>query len=361
MSNNAVATVKPIDRFKQELGLREAMLKDLLPKGMSVQKFQAIVVSAVADNMDLLDCDRGSLLKSCLQAAELGLSLNKSMGEADILKVWNGRAKRNDAQFRPRYKGLMKLALQSGEVLKIESRIVYANDMFEVEEGIDPRIIHKHGLGSRGDMIGAYCVWKMRNGESQFEVMSKEEIEAIRDRSSSKTKDGKVVGPWVTDPAEMWRKTVVRRATKYMPLSTEAARAVHIDNMAEGIVDIDGDADPIDADDITMFDEETGEIFDDEPTAPAETQLDRIAKKVEKPAPAPAPSQPQTTWEPIRIHVPELQDGSDDWAAWSALCIDYLAPLGPKQRQMWAEMHMNTLNEGEMIAYDQISELLQMI
>lgn len=358
MSSNQVATVKPIDRFKQELGLREAMLKDLLPKGMAVSKFQAIVVAAVADNMDLLDCDRGSLIKSCLQAAELGLSLNKSMAEADILKVWNGRAKRNEAQFRPRYKGLMKLALQGGDVLKIESRIVYANDQFEVEEGIDPRIIHKHGLGNRGEMIGAYCVWKMRNGESQFEVMSKEEIEAIRDRSSSKTKEGKVVGPWVTDPAEMWRKTVVRRATKYMPLSTEAARAVHIDNMAEGIVDIDADIDPIDADDITagMFDEETGEIYDDEPTQPAETQMDRIAQKMEK-----KPEPKQQSWTPKDIPVPALPDGSDDWSTWAEECAEYLAPLGATQRKMWVDAHKSVLTEGEMIAYDQLEELLKLL
>lgn len=356
MASNAVATVKPIDRFKQELGLREAMLKDLLPKGMSVQKFQAIVVSAVADNMDLLDCDRGSLLKACLQAAELGLSLNKSMAEADILKVYNGKAKRNDAQFRPRYKGLMKLALQSGEVLKIESRIVYANDVFEVEEGIDPRINHKHGLGNRGDMIGAYCVWKMRNGESQFEVMSKEEIEAIRDRSSSKTKEGKIVGPWITDPAEMWRKTVVRRATKYMPLSTEAARAVHIDNMAEGIVDIDDAVDPIDADDITagMFDEETGEVHDDTPVQHAQTQMDRIAEKMK-------PRERTQSWTPKAINVPELPDGSDDWAAWVEMCVKYLTPLGPQQRAMWTEQHRSLIAEGEMLAYDQVSELLELI
>lgn len=353
MRSNEVTTVKPIDRFKQELGLREAMLKDLLPKGWTVQKFQAVVVSAVADNMDLLDCDRASLIKSCLQAAELGLSLNKSMGEADILKVWNGRTKKNDAQFRPRYKGLMKLAMQGGEVLKIESRIVYANDLFEVEEGIEPRIIHKHGLGNRGDMIGAYCVWKLRNGESQFEVMSKEEIEAIRDRSSSKNREGKIVGPWMTDPAEMWRKTVVRRATKYMPLSTEAARAVHIDNIAEGIIDTDSD--PIDAEDITagMFDEETGEIFDDAPVQHAETQLDRIAQKVEKKA------DKKAEWKPSRIPVPELDDGSDDWAAWSEQCVTYLKTLKPEQVAAWATQNVTLLNEAELVAPDLVGELLE--
>jgi len=230
---------KPMDRFKQELAMRESHLRSLLPQAMTVDKFQGIVVAAVADNMDLLECDRGSLLKACLSAAELGLSLNKSMGEADILKVWDGRLKKNVAQFRPRYKGLMKLAMQSGEVLKIESRLVYENDVFQVEEGLDARIIHAHGLSNRGEMIGAYCVWKLKNGETQFEVMNKEQILAIRDRSSAKTKDGNIVGPWKTDEAEMWRKTVVRRASKYMPLSTEAQRAVAVDNQAEGVVEAD--------------------------------------------------------------------------------------------------------------------------
>lgn len=360
MSSNQVATVKPIDRFKQELALRESMLKDLLPKGMPLPKFQAIVVSAVADNMDLLDCDRGSLLKACLQAAELGLSLNKSMAEADILKVWNGRAKRNEAQFRPRYKGLMKLALQGGEVLKIESRIVYSNDVFEVEEGIEPRIIHRHGLSNRGEMVGAYCVWKLRNGESQFEIMSKEEIEAIRDRSSSKNKEGRVVGPWVTDPAEMWRKTVVRRATKYMPLSTEAARAVRIDNVAEGIEDIEADDGEISADDITAdmgFDPDTGEIIDAMPSdEPARSQLDKIAAKVQPKA------QPKVdAFQPKIIEVPVDDDGLVDWSAWGRLAADYVSDLKPAQVKAWVAAHRDTLDEAEMMAPGDIRDLLELI
>lgn len=350
-TSNAVATAKPIDRFKQELALRESMLKDLLPKGMPVTKFQAIVVSAVADNMDLLDCDRGSLLKACLQAAELGLSLNKSMAEADILKVWNGRTKRNDAQFRPRYKGLMKLALQGGEVLKIESRIVYANDLFEVEEGIEPRITHKHGLGNRGEMVGAYCVWKLRNGESQFEIMSREEIEAIRDRSSSKTKDGRIVGPWATDPAEMWRKTVVRRATKYMPLSTEAARAVHIDNMAEGLEDIEGDTIEHDAIDITaVFDD------DDQPAPepehkPATNQMERIAQKVSRPK-----------LDAQQLEILEVQtdpDGDDDWDLWVSTAIRIVRGLEPEQKEEWREMHRHMLDEAELMNARDLGKLIE--
>ena len=334
---------KPMDRFKQELAMRESHLRSLLPQAMTVDKFQGIVVAAVADNMDLLDCDRASLLKACLSAAELGLSLNKNMGEADILKVWDGRLKKNIAQFRPRYKGLMKLALQSGEVLKIESRLVYANDTFEVEEGIEPRIIHKHGLSNRGEMVGAYCVWKLKNGETQFEIMNKEEILAIRDRSSAKTKDGNIVGPWKTDEAEMWRKTVVRRASKYMPLSTEAQRAVQEDNEADGIVD---------ADDLVG---DVGDITDvtPEPTMHrAEKQVSVLEQKVaRKPAPEPEPEiETEPAPEVTLLHAVEDADGVVDWDTWAYAAYEAVADLSEEQRAEWKAMHADMIDEAEMMA-----------
>lgn len=335
---------KPMDRFKQELAMRESHLRSLLPQAMTVDKFQAIVVAAVADNMDLLDCDRASLLKACLSAAELGLSLNKSMAEADILKVWDGRMKKNVAQFRPRYKGLMKLALQSGEVLKIESRLVYANDVFEVEQGIDPRIIHKHGLSDRGGMVGAYCVWKLKNGETQFEIMSKEEILAIRDRSSAKTKDGNVVGPWKTDEAEMWRKTVVRRASKYMPLSTEAQRAVMADNQAEGV--IDGDDYSGDEMDITDFAD----------TPVAEAQVQTLEEKIAAKASAPQPKQE------LHIDILEPQEDGDmiDWDGWCEAASEIVSSLTPEEREEWRQLHNGMLDEAELMTPRSAIKLLKL-
>ena len=319
---------------------------------MKVEKFQAIVVTAVADNMDLLDVDRNSLIKACLQAAELGLVLNKSMAEADILKVWNNKIKKYEAQFRPRYKGLMKLALQTGEVLKIESRIVYENDEFEIIEGTSAGIIHKRKLSGRGGMIGAYCVWTLRNGESQFEVMSKEEILAIRDRSSSKTKEGKVVGPWVTDEAEMWRKTVVRRATKYMPMSPEIARAVHADNVAEGVIE----ADEFDgeAEDITDFGYEEPEAAEEKVSSLEEKIAARTAKKPE----------PVVAAEPVEIdylNVDVDSEGFQDWDGWARSAIKVLRELTGTERTTWGEVHRDLLDEAEMLAPNAASAVLKLI
>jgi recombinational DNA repair protein RecT len=237
----------------------------------------------------------------------------------------------------------MKLALQAGEVLKIESRLVYSKDLFEVEEGIESRIIHKHGLSDRGEKIGAYCVWKLKNGETQFEIMSKEEILAIRDRSSSKTKDGTIVGPWKTDEAEMWRKTVVRRASKYMPLSTEAQRAVMADNQAEGIID----ADDYSGNEMDITD------FNDVPAAEAQVQTleEKIVAKA-KPAPK----------TPLHIDILEAGDddeGMTDWDGWAISACEIVASLSEEEREAWRVLHEGMLDEAELMAPRNTTKLMK--
>ena len=355
-ANNAVATVRPIDRFKQELSLRKDMMTSLLPKNINFDKFQAIVIAAVGSNPDLLECDRGSLLKSCIQAAELGLSLNPTLGEGDILRVWNNRTKKNDAQFRPRYMGLMKLARQSGDVMKIEAEIVRENDEFLIQKGDEPRLEHRIKLGGRGEMVGAYCIWTLKDGTKQFEVMDREQILAIRDRSSAKTKEGKIVGPWATDQEEMWRKTVVRRASKYMPRATDAfSNAVALDNLLEvgHEVDIkDGEVIDITAD-IVIHDAETGEIYEEVIAAPATSQMDRIAQKVAKPEP-----EPEAEVEITTLQVGVDADGDEDWDGWVANAINQVKAMSPNNKSTWRKLHLSMIDEAELMNARDLGKLI---
>jgi recombination protein RecT len=353
-ANNPVANVRPIDRFKQELSLRKDMMTSLLPKNINFDKFQAIVIAAVGSNPDLLECDRGSLLKSCIQAAELGLSLNPTLGEGDILKVWNNRTKKNDAQFRPRYMGLMKLARQSGEVMKIEAEIVRENDEFLIQKGDDPRLEHRVKLGKRGEMIGAYCIWTLKDGNKQFEVMDRDQILAIRDRSSAKNKEGKIVGPWATDQEEMWRKTVVRRASKYMPRATDAfVNAVALDNLLEVGHEVeikDGEVIDVTAD-IIAHDTETGEIYEEVVDTPAASQMDRIAKKVTK-------AEPDPEVVITTLEVGHDADGDEDWDGWVAKAIRQVEGMSPNNRSSWRKLHLSMLDEAELMNARDLGKLI---
>lgn len=343
MASNAVATVRPIDRFKQEISLRKDMMLPLLPKTLSFDKFEAMVIAAVGSNPKLLECDRASLLKACIQASELGLSLNPTLGEGDILQVWDNRSKSYHAQFRPRYMGLMKLARQSGQIAKIEAEIVRENDDFLIQKGDDPRLTHGIKLGKRGEKIGAYCVWTLKDGTKQFEVMDREQILAIRDRSSSKTKDGKIVGPWATDEEEMWRKTVVRRASKYMPRATDAFdNAITLDNLHEAGHEVDfegGEIIDITEPDIAVFDEVENIFEEDLPPPPArkaaEKRMDDLAAKVTK------------RTQPIDVEVLEVIDG--DFVVWCEEAAQIVGRMSPEEKIQWRKLHRDALDEAELM------------
>lgn len=343
----ATQTVKPMDRFRQELTVREHMIKALLPQNVTFDKFMAAVVAAVGNNPKLLDCDRGSLIKSCIQAAELGLSLNPTLGECDILSVYD-RQRGSVAQFRPRYMGLMKLARQSGEVLKIEAEVVRKNDEFLFQKGGDPRIDHRIKLSDRGEMIGAYCVWTLKNGEKQFEVMDRDQIIAIRDRSSAKSKDGKIVGPWATDEEEMWRKTVVRRASKYMPRSCDGlVSAVAIENAREP--DIEGEFIDLDTGEVINVTDVIDVTDDTKPNS----QIDELANKIK--------SSTKKAWQPEMLTVEVGEDKMSDWVKWCDDAVNIVSNLSEQQVTDWVKIHRHVIDEAELMAPRECSNLLELI
>lgn len=332
----ALTTIEP---FKQELALMRPNFLPLLPKTVRPEKFEALVIAAVTSNPKLLECSRESLWRACVQGAELGLSLNPTMGEADILPVWNNRLRCNEAQFRPRYKGLMKLALQSGEVTSIRSVIVHENDEFDVIEGLRRDLIHKPARTNRGAMTNVYCVWTLKGlAEPQFEVMDREQVYKIRGRSSSKNKDGTVIGPWVTDEPEMWRKTVVRRASKYMPISCEAfTKAVAVDNLADSDTEFD----------IT----EGGEIVDitasvEEPDYDDTTQVEDLAAEV-----VDEPAVKLVDIQPTETHK--------QWLIRAAAAVKALPDA--RSRQKWGELHEALILEASDVEPKIVARLRQLI
>ena len=342
-----------IDQFKQELRLLQPHFAATLPRSVSPERFEAIVVAAVSSNPKLLECDRRTLWNACRQGAELGLSLNPTLGEADILPVWNSKTSKNDAQFRPRYKGLMKLATKSGEVTSIRSVLVHENDVFEVVEGLRPDIIHKPSRGDRGQMTHVYCVWNLKSqSEPQFEVMDREQVYKIRGRSSSKTREGKIVGPWVSDEPEMWRKTVVRRASKYMPITCDDfQRAVAVDNIAEG----GGE-----------FDITDGEVIDLTPIADEEqeyaTQVDDIEASFE---PEPEPVKPARKKAAAAQETPAaaLVDfgPTDTWQTWCLKAGAAVKALEKPDRAAWGEAHEAMLVEAHEVSAKAVKRIRELI
>lgn len=231
--SNAVARVdfnQQLASLSAELDRRQAMLEQSAASLIDPVKMKGVVLSTFTRTPSLWECDPISIARAVVEAAQAGLEPTGSLGGAYLVPFFNSKTGRKEAQLIIGYTGLVKLARRSGEIVKVEARVVRQADEFDYGYGLEPYLHHRPALGVPEDaanpMTHAYAVVHFRSGDKQFDVMSAAEILAIKARSKSKDKNGNTTGPWVTDEAEMWKKTVLRRASKLMPLTIEAQRVL---------------------------------------------------------------------------------------------------------------------------------------
>lgn len=227
-------SMTPATRTAQQLNTVKAMLKQSesaiasrLPKHLTPDRITKVALTAINKTPKLLDCTKESLLMSIMQAAELGLEPGSALGEGYLVPYGA------QCQFIPGYRGLIALARRSGEIANIYAEAVYEGDTFEVELGLDPKLVHKPDWDNpnRDDvqkLTFVYAVARFKDGTYQFVVMSRRQVEGIHRRSKAGNS-----GPWVTDYEEMAKKTAIRRLAKTLPLSVEMAKACQLQAAAE--------------------------------------------------------------------------------------------------------------------------------
>jgi recombination protein RecT len=208
-------------------GIRKALIErlpNILPNGMSPQRFEAVTIQAIAKNPDLLDCTPASVVMAVLEAAQLGLEPTGSLSRAWLIPF------KGEATLMIGYQGLVDLARRSGDVSKVWARVVYEGDDFAVTYGSNEGIHHIPLLETTDPtkITHFYAIAKLKDGSQVFEVMTKQQVDAIRARSRSANR-----GPWVTDYAEMGKKTTTRRLVKSLPLTAEIMDAVARDDERE--------------------------------------------------------------------------------------------------------------------------------
>lgn len=198
--------------------------KAALPKHIDTEKFQRVVLTAISQpNSRLAEADRNSLFAAVMKAAQDGLMPD---GREAAFVTFNSK-QGMQAQYMPMIAGILKKVRNSGELASIDAQLVHKNDKFSYKLGIDTVPVHEPDwFGDRGEPIGVYAVAKTKDGSSYVEIMNVTQIESIR--NSSRSKD---TGPW-SGPFkhEMWRKTVLRRLAKRLPMSTDLEQFVAQDD-----------------------------------------------------------------------------------------------------------------------------------
>jgi len=169
--------------------------------------------------------NRQAVIDAVTNIASIGLSLNPAKKQAYFVP------RKGKICLDISYMGLMDLAMATGSVRWGQAKLVYENDVFELN-GVDQAPTHKTKPFStdRGPVVGVYVVVKTAEGDYLTHPMSMNEVIAIRDRSEAwkaYVKDNSKVCPWVTDPGEMTKKTCVKQAYKYWPKTDRLEKAIH--------------------------------------------------------------------------------------------------------------------------------------
>lgn len=238
--------------------------------GKRSNQFATTMLSILRDNDMLAKADSNSVMTAALKAVSLGLPIEPSLGFAYVVPFNNRKKRIVEAQFQLGYKGLIQLAMRSGQITRLNAGPIYEgqfNSFDEITEELD--YIKGYKKSENEGIAGYFAYFRLSNG---FEKRVYWTIDQVRDhakRYSQSYKSG--YGPWVDNFDAMARKTVLKNIlSTYAPLSTEMQEAISADNE-----DLDfsqsqkiKEAEPVDVDqqlldDLMSVDTETGEILDE--------------------------------------------------------------------------------------------------
>jgi len=195
--------------------------------GEKAQGFISAVLTIVNQSDKLKDADTTSIYTAALLAASLDLPINPNFGFAYIVPYWNGKAKKQEAQFQIGYKGLRQLAIRSGQFKKMIARVVMEDQVLSTDtlEGVT----FDFSKNGSNKIAGYVSYFELLNGYSSMFYVTKEKAEEHGKRYSETYKKG--FGKWVDDFDKMALKTAVKLHLNSgeAPLSIEMQKAVIAD------------------------------------------------------------------------------------------------------------------------------------
>lgn len=264
-----------------------------------------------------------SLQMALLNVAAVGLSLNPALAFAFLIP------RKGEIVMDVSYRGLIKIATDTGSILWAKAELVYEADRFEYRGPATPPLHRCDPFAeNRGDMRGGYCIAKTGDGEFLVEVMSAADIYQVRDVSESYrayVKDGRD-SPWITWPGEQGKKALIKRASKTWPkTSRRLAETIQYLNekLGEGFVEVPAQE----------GDEATGAATPARPPAPAATKAD-VAQLVDESRIAAG----------IKVLVTKTVERASASGAWEA-AREYLASKMSGPELVWARQELTKAEE----------------
>lgn len=219
----------------------QRMLKNSWPRiasvvgnNMSPDRLYQMCVSAINKTPKLAECTPQSVLSCFMTCSALGLEPSNvdGLGRAYVLPFYNGKTHQTEATFIMGYRGMIDLARRSGQLVDISARAVHEGDEFSYSYGLNEDL-HHVPCAKPGELTYVYMVAHFKDGGHYFLVLNRDEIDQAKSRSKAAN-----FGPWKTDYEAMAKKTAIRRAAPYLPLTVQANTAIVSDEATPDYSDV---------------------------------------------------------------------------------------------------------------------------
>lgn len=188
-----------------------------MPQGFNQTRFLQNCMTVLQDTKGIEECQPLSVARTLLKGAFLGLDFFQKECYAIPYGVKVGSNWAKELQFQTDYKGETKMAKKYSirPIKDIYAKVVREGDEFIEEIAAGQQIINfKPKAFNSSEIIGAFAVVLYEDGGMEYETMSKEAIEEVKENYAKKDKEGKYSKAWVASTGEMYKKTVLRRLTK---------------------------------------------------------------------------------------------------------------------------------------------------
>ena len=292
MSNSTLAASKPKFSTVIKSNTYQNLIKQTLGNPKKAERYTAAIMSAVATNPQLQNCEAKTILSGSLLAESLNLAHSPQLGQYYLVpfkvKAKNGIPDHYDAQFILGYKGYIQLAIRSGNykkinVMEIKDGELVSYDPFSEEIVLQP--IQDVDEREQTETIGYYAMFEYINGFKKVIYWSKKQMLQHADKYSpafsksayEKLRNGEIPNNemwkyssfWYKDFDGMAKKTLIRQLIgKWGVMSAEMTQAMELDNNSlsvekNGFVTIEADEN-YDADVKTVDDTEDGTEDDTE-------------------------------------------------------------------------------------------------
>ena len=251
MNNTAMQEQSP-QKMTFSMAINSDKYKSMITRALSdpqdVKRFITAITSAVAVNPALQECVPSTILSGALLGESLKLSPSPQLGQYYLVPFRNTKRNCTDAQFCLGYKGLIQLALRSGQYKKLNVLSIKEGELLSwdpLNEELDVKLIEDDTVREKAATIGYYAMFEYTNGFRKCLYWSREKMEAHALRYSKGYAAKKGYTFWEKDFDSMAYKTMLRQLiSKWGVMSIDMQRAYESDTVPEaGGVDLTGSDD----------------------------------------------------------------------------------------------------------------------